>query len=331
MRLPGWKTARGTANWLHSRIANFVLILGYHRVAETAVDPYNLCVRPDHFAEQIDVLRRQTNVVDMPTIADGLKSGHLPRRAVAITFDDGYLDILQTAKPLLAANDLPATVFAVSGSLGQEFWWDRLARIIFGPAVLPESLTLPICGQTLAWSVIDTAQAVAAKDSPSPRRRLLDQLYHRLAALPEERPSLLSQLQQWAETAESVPPATSRAMTAVELRELAGDGLITVGSHTVSHPALTRLSPTQQAVELQDSRQVLTEILGQPVTTLSYPHGDNDTQTRQLARQAGYQLACASRNGIVHKRQEPLALPRFWAPDWDGEQFGRWLARWIPD
>jgi peptidoglycan/xylan/chitin deacetylase (PgdA/CDA1 family) len=331
MRLPGWKTARGAATWLHSRMANFILILGYHCVAETAVDPYDLCVHTDHFAEQMDVLRRQATVIDIHTITDGLKSGRLPRRAVAITFDDGYLDNLQIAKPLLAANSLPATVFAVSGSLGQEFWWDRLARIIFGPAVLPEHLTLPICGQTFTWSMLDTAQAVAAKDLPSPRYRLLDQLYHRLAALPAERPSILNQLQQWAETAESIPPATSRAMTAVELRELASDGLLTVGSHTASHPALTSLRPAQQQAELRHSRQTLTEILGQPVTILSYPHGDNNAEIRQLAQRAGYQLACASRNGIVHRRQDRFGLPRFWVPNWDGEQFGRWLTHWIPD
>jgi peptidoglycan/xylan/chitin deacetylase (PgdA/CDA1 family) len=329
MRLPGWKMARGAAHWLHSRIANFVLILGYHRVAETAVDPYDLCIRPGHFAEQLELLRRQTQVIDLQTLAAGLQTGNLPRRAVAITFDDGYLDILQTAKPLLAAKDLPAAVFAITGALGEEFWWDRLARIIFGPAVLPNNLTLPICGQTLTWSMIDVDQAIGTKEVPSPRRRLLDQLYPRLVALPEERPSLLAQLQQWAATAEPIPPATSRAMTAVELRELASDGLITVGSHTVSHPALTSLPPAQRESELRDSRLTLTEILGQSVTALSYPHGDNDVDTRRLAQQAGYQLACASRNGIVHGRQEPFALPRFWVPDWDGEQFGRWLSKWL--
>ncbi len=329
MRLPGWKTARSAAHWLHSRMTNFVLILGYHRVAETAVDPYDLCVRPEHFAEQMDVLRRQVTVIDIDAITDGLKSGRLPRRAVAITFDDGYLDNLQMAKPLLTANNIPATVFAVSGSLGQEFWWDRLARIIFGPAVLPESLTLPICGQTFTWSILDTSQAAPTKDSPSPRRRLLDQLYQRLVALPEARPSILAQLEQWAETAGPIPPAASRAMTAEELQNLTADGLITVGSHTVSHAKLTGLPSLQQQAELSDSHQTLTEILDRPVMTLSYPHGDNNVPTRQLARQAGYQLACASQNGIVHRRQEPFCLPRFWAPDWDGEQFGRWLNKWL--
>ena len=91
------------------------------------------------------------------------------------------------------------------------------------------------------------------------------------------------------------------------------------------------ISLARQRAELSESRQTLAEILGRSPTTFSYPHGDNDAETRLLVRQAGFQLACSSQNGIVHKRQDHFALPRFWVPDWDGEQFGRWLARWIPD
>lgn len=329
MKLPGWKTLRHTAHWLHSRAANFVLILGYHRVAETAVDPYELCVRPDHFAGQMAVLQREAQVIDLPALAEMLQNGNLPRRAVVITFDDGYLDIFQTAKPVLAAHSLPATVFAVTGALGQEFWWDKLARIILGPAVLPESLTMPIGEQTFTWSVMDTAQARAVKDSPSPRRRLLDQLYHRLVELPGERPFLLARLEQWAETVGPIPPAASRAMTASELQSLHNSALITIGSHTASHPTLTTLPEEQQAAELSHSRHMLTQILEQPVIAFSYPHGANNTGTRRLVEKAGFQLACSSQYGVVHKSQDPFALPRFWAPDWDSDQFGRWLRFWL--
>jgi peptidoglycan/xylan/chitin deacetylase (PgdA/CDA1 family) len=329
MRLPGWKMARGAAQWLHSRMTNFVLILGYHRVAETAVDPYDLCVRPDHFAEQMDVLRRQATVVNLDAITDGLKSGRFPRRAVAITFDDGYLDNLQMAKPLLAANSIPATVFVVSGSLGQEFWWDRLARLVFGPAILPDSLSIDMDGAPFAWSITDAEHMTLQKTAPSPRHRLLHQLYRRLNGLPAERPFILTHLEQWAATTGPLPAATARAMTAAELQKLSNCGLIAIGSHTVTHPVLTDLSEAQQCPELTQSRQTLEEILAQPVTAFSYPHGANDATTRRLVQKTGFQLACSSQNGIVHAGQNPFTLPRFWVPDWDGEQFGRWLAKWI--
>lgn len=158
MRVPGLKSLRRTASWLYSRVADFVLILGYHRVAQTTCDPLELCVSPDNFAEQLDVLRRRTDVIDLNSLERGFRSGKLPRRTVAITFDDGYQDILQTARPLLAKRDMPCTVFAVTGALGQEFWWDSLSRIIYTPATLPEKLTIKIGTDTLAWTDVGATQ-----------------------------------------------------------------------------------------------------------------------------------------------------------------------------
>jgi peptidoglycan/xylan/chitin deacetylase (PgdA/CDA1 family) len=329
MRLPGLKTMRHTANWLSSRFTDFVLILGYHRVAETTVDPYKLNVQPVHFAEQLDVLQRTTNVIDMKALHEGLSNGKLPRRAVIITFDDGYQDILHTVKPLLAARGLPATTFVVTGALGQQFWWDRLARLIFSPAILQESLSIQIGTETITWSARDLNQIAISKEVSSPRHRLLQQLYQRLTALPEERMSVLAQLQQWAGMAGAVAAEIDRSMTAAELQILAGDGLISVGSHTVTHPLLNVLPKEQQCLELSQSRQTLENILDQPVTTLSYPHGIYNTETERLVEESGYQMACCSQNGIVHRSQNRFALPRFWVPDWDGDHFARWLARWL--
>ena len=316
-------------NWLHSRVTNFVLILGYHRVAHTTFDPYELCVQPDHFAEHLNVLQRTTNVIDLKTLHQGLLNGALPRQSILITFDDAYQDILHTVKPLLAAHSLPATTFVVTGALGQEFWWDRLARLVFSPAVLPDNLTIQIGAETLTWSIMDSEDLMLQEAIPSSRHRLLQQIYERLAALPEEQLSVLAKLQQWIETAEPVAADTDRAMTAAELQTLAQDGLVSVGSHTVNHPMLTSIPQDQQYNELRESKQALENILSQPITALSYPHGVYNAKTQKLAEETGYQLACSSQNGIVHQGHNRFALPRFWVPDWDGEQFGRWLARWL--
>lgn len=321
MRIPGAKSLRMAGHWLRSRLSGGALILGYHRVADVEIDPHAMCVSPRHFEEQLAVLQRAARPMSLPALARALHEGNVPARAVAITFDDGYLDNLHIARPLLAAYELPATVFAVTGALGQEFWWDRLVRIVLSPAVLPPSLSLPIGGEEFSWT---------APDTTGPRRRLLAALYSRLWALrAEERRSLLQQLEEWAGSERPLSPPGERAMTGAELREWSGDGLMTVGSHTVSHQPLTTLSPAERQAELCKSRQALTEILGHAPLSFSYPHGDNDAETRRLVQEAGFELACASRPGMVHGRQEPMALPRFWPPDWNGEQFGRWLNRWL--
>ena len=106
------------------------LILMYHRVAAPAVDPWGLAVHQDRFAAHMEVLRKHRTPLAMSEIVRRLQNGTLPGNAVAVTFDDGYVDNVSDARPRLAAAGVPATIFLVADALGQprEFWWDEVAR-----------------------------------------------------------------------------------------------------------------------------------------------------------------------------------------------------------
>jgi peptidoglycan/xylan/chitin deacetylase (PgdA/CDA1 family) len=329
MRIRGLKTARRAARWLRSRAGRSALILGYHRVATTTIDPFGICVSPDHFDGQLDALRQMADVIDLNTLRQGLQSGNLPKRAVAVTFDDGYQDNLTTALPLLAAQNIPATVFVVSGVLGQEFWWDRLARLIFETAVLPDTLTLQIGGEILNWSVMDDRYITWRKRNLSPRRRLFQRLYELLGQWEEQRPFILAQLQTWVESTGTVSDVTNRALTPDELTTLANHHHITIGAHTVTHPTLSKLPLTAQQEEIQSSKTSLEALLEQPVSFFSYPHGDSPPATQHLVQKAGYNLACTSMNNVARPHGDLFALPRFWPPDIDGDNFTRWLRLWL--
>jgi peptidoglycan/xylan/chitin deacetylase (PgdA/CDA1 family) len=95
-------------------------ILLYHSVDDDPPDwlaPYT--VTPDTFARQLDALTASGRApVTALQIADALNGGpRLPEHAVAVTFDDGYLDFRRNALPELAARAIPATLFATTGAL----------------------------------------------------------------------------------------------------------------------------------------------------------------------------------------------------------------------
>ena len=72
-------------------------------------------------------------------------AGDLPPRAVALTFDDGYLDnLVEYAAPVLERAGLPATFFLTSGWLGRpgEYWWDTLERVLLLNESVPPSIDL---------------------------------------------------------------------------------------------------------------------------------------------------------------------------------------------
>ena len=131
------------------------LILMYHRVAEVDSDPWGLCVSPRHFSEQLEVLTEYGTPLGLSRFIQALNRGRLPPRPIVVTFDDGYIDNLSHATPLLERYEVPATIFLVSGAMGRrrEFWWDELERVLLQPGPLPKDLQLTIAGNLQSWSL----------------------------------------------------------------------------------------------------------------------------------------------------------------------------------
>ena len=91
-----------------------LLILGWHNVAPTSGFPSVRGCGESGLRQQLRLLRRGADVVDLADALRDLQRGReLPRRAVAITFDDGYRDNVTLAAPLLRDLGLPATFFLV--------------------------------------------------------------------------------------------------------------------------------------------------------------------------------------------------------------------------
>ena len=98
------------------------LILMYHRVAEVAENP--LCVTPRRFAEQMTWLKQHgLRGVGVGTLIDAMRTGR-QRGLVGITFDDGYVNLVEAALPELLRHGFSATMFICSGLLGGTSNWD---------------------------------------------------------------------------------------------------------------------------------------------------------------------------------------------------------------
>lgn len=109
-------------------LSDVPMILMYHGVAEVAEDPYQLCVTPSRFAEQMTWLKRRgLRGVGIGTLVDAMRAGR-QRGLVGITFDDGYLSVLEAALPELLRHRFTATMFIISGRLGGSNEWDEGPR-----------------------------------------------------------------------------------------------------------------------------------------------------------------------------------------------------------
>lgn len=304
-------------NWARSRFSENSAVLLYHRVAPRQRDHFGLCVTPDNFEQQMASVSGLGHPIALGDLIDQNRNGTLRANSIAITFDDGYLDVLQNAVPILEKYNLPATIFIVTGNLGQAFWWDRLTDLVVQSNNLPEtidfgSITFPTAGHS--------------------RDRLLKMIYPTARRLsPRQRDAELASLAR--SIGHSTELQQERAMDETELKSLAAHPLITLGAHTATHSQLAALSAADQQDEIASSLQKLESVIGRPVTTFSYPFGiksrDYTTATMDAAKRAGLGHAIAADLNVVTQKAEDFAIPRLWIHDWDGPRFRKNINRWL--
>lgn len=324
MRIPGVKMVQGISRWARARVLGGALILGYHRVADVSRDAYKVCVTPKHFAEQMEMLRTVARPIALSELVRCLKTGSVPSKAVAVTFDDGYADNLFEAKPILDRFGIPVTVFVCTGYADKEFWWDELDRLIMSSQAEMGALRLEVGQKSFAWRQLNVSPETGAMS----RERFRDALYHFLLKLEsEEQLRAMDILRSWAGLTSN--EITARALSHEELVQLADGGLIEIGAHTRSHPMLPQLSIEMQREEILSSRRELEQVLEKRVEGFAYPNGRATLDAKRIVREAGFAFACTSLHDVVRPSSDLHELTRFWQKDVDGNQFLHGLRSWM--
>lgn len=300
------------------------VILMYHRVAELPYDPWGLSVAPAKFAEQLRSLVKARTVVSMDMLAQQLERGELNGSEVAISFDDGYVDNLTVAKPLLEAASAPATVFLTTGRLGasDEFWWDELAHMCLGGRFAVDT-TVHVAGRSLklAFEAQTRPTSDWTSDAPpsSERERLYLELWTLLQRLEEAtRSQCMQDLRQQLGTPEAL--SGNLPMRREDVPRLIDGGLVGVGGHARTHLALTALSSAEKRVEIESSKRDIESLTGRPVSGFAYPFGDRDDEAKRLTREAGYAWAVSTHSAAIQRRLDLFDLPRLQVLNWTGPQ-----------
>jgi peptidoglycan/xylan/chitin deacetylase (PgdA/CDA1 family) len=295
------------------------IVLMYHRVAAPARDTHRLCVGPDRFADHVDHLVHRLDVVPL---LDARRRSSRPR--AVITFDDGYADNAQAARPILEAAGAPATFFVTSGLVGDAggIWSDQLERLLFDGAPRARHLQLVVAGRPLTADI----------GSAEGRSRAHDAIYRRVRGTPRACiDEVLEQLRDQLDVASPVADA-QRFMSADEVRDVAGSDLIDIGGHGATHQQLSALGEDEQRAEIVAGRAALRALTNRPVATFAYPFGGPeafDEVSVRLVEEAGYDLACAGWPGVVRPRSDRFRLPRFVVRDWDRDTFAEKIEQFL--
>lgn len=282
------------------------MVVTYHRVVD-APDP--MLSEPDvqAFRAQVTFLARHLRVLPLRDALQRLKSGSLPKRAVSITFDDGYANNYSCALPVLKVLGLPATVFVATGYLNGGCMWNDVVIETFRRCRKPYLDLGPLDpGAGLGrYELATLEQRLAGKAA------VVDALKYR--PLPE-RTELTRRLALLAEV--SVP--TNLMLTSDEVRGLHREGF-EIGAHTVNHPILARVTLDEARREISDGAAQLEAITGQRPTLFAYPNGrpgrDFGPEHASMVKEAGFSHALTTQSGISRSDSDPFSLPRIalWA------------------
>lgn len=298
------------------------VVLVYHQVVDAGPGGAELAVHPERFEAHLDVLRERTEVVPLA----GIREGSRGRPRVAVTFDDGYLDNVETAAPRLAARDVPATCFVTGWSLDadREFWWDELDHLLGGgaPAVPVAPFDTVLAGRPLRVDLSDVEARRRAATAITLRcyRATPDDIRATIDALAVHLGVELAMCDRHRHAGEA------------GIARLAAVPGITVGAHTVRHPALSVLSPAARDAEIRESKERLESLVGRPVTQFAFPFGHAasiDADCERSVAAAGFELACRNEPGRITRRTDPYRLPRVAVGDWSAEEFATRLDRWV--
>lgn len=301
----------GLSQILRSKFQGRGSIFCFHHVCpggglQTGFAPNSKLEVTPEFLEQIILLvrKRGFETVSMAEAASRIKNPNSKQKPFAVfTLDDGYKDNQVYGQPIFDRLNCPYTVFVapkiVDGTC--ELWWRALEHIIaktinFSASFADETFNIETrteIEKNLAWNIL--SKKVAAMPELE-QRDVIRELATRYKVD-------LRQL------------CLSVAMTWDEIRKLNQDPLCTIGAHTMNHYSVKKLNPEQCKFELEESKRLIEQELGETVKFFAYPYGDEPAagpRDFMIAKQAGYEASVTTRKGVIFDGHENhlQALPR---------------------
>jgi peptidoglycan/xylan/chitin deacetylase (PgdA/CDA1 family) len=261
-------------------------ILMYHGIAQQGAQA---------LAEQMRYLVRNFKVMPLEAMLDGLTNGSLPQaHEIVLTFDDGLRNNLTVVYPILRELQLPATMFVCPALVESGEWlWNHEMRCRLQTLALPELAELRM--KLLTPGISFDAIIEWMKTLRLQQRRMAEATIRQATAAfqPTGAQHEAFDIMNWD-----------------ELRSLDHD-LITVGSHTLSHPILTTLSAEEMELEIAESRRRLEQQLQRKVDFFCYPNGAYDKRAYQVVQKT-YGAAVTTESGVIDGQQgiDVHRLPR---------------------
>jgi glycosyltransferase involved in cell wall biosynthesis/peptidoglycan/xylan/chitin deacetylase (PgdA/CDA1 family) len=263
---------------------------------------------PRHIPEQVFEQQMQTllsqgyKFLSLSEGVDLLKKGKAMDRAVTLTFDDGFRNVLHFAYPVMRRLNLKGCIFVVAGLAGgsQLLWTDMIDVVCHWHK-----------GRTLEVEMIRGKVRFDLQDDQAVGDAITE-LKREFRRLPDsERRRHLKQLEcLFAEVDPAFVPDDFHLATFEELRQL-DPTVMEIGSHTLTHPQLDRIEDRLVLEqEITGAKRELEFRVGRPVPHFCYPAGAYNERAVEEVKRAGHVCGLTVEYGINKPDKSPFELQR---------------------
>lgn len=302
--IKGLLHSAGYYHLLHKWYKGHVNILMYHRFS-THPEPFK--IPASDFAKQLHFLSHHFNFISLGHFEQVLsgKREDLPDNPLIITIDDGYRDNYTVAWPVLKQYNVPATIFLTTDFIDKKRWlWSNQLEYTLRNTKR----------QQFSFPLVETEETFLVDSFTTWHETQLKIFNHCRHLDDRSRIDLLKRLADHLRV--DVPEESCgdfEPLSWDEIREMQKAG-IAFGSHTRTHPILSRLDPAALQEEVTGSRKLLENKLQQEVRGFCYPNGqpaDISKGVVDQVRQAGYRCAVTTITGYNQSADHPFLLKRY--------------------
>jgi peptidoglycan/xylan/chitin deacetylase (PgdA/CDA1 family) len=247
-------------------------------------------LRVSEFEQHLKLYLNYGTPVSLSDLALGKK---MPPNPIVVTIDDGYANNYFLGFPVLKKYNIPATIFLTTSFIcGETFLWTDWLEYVLMQAEDRNDI--------FKWNNKAFPINLLSKNA---RKHCLLSLKSMLKTIPkEEIMRFIESLQKvlrvelsFAKLPEGIQP-----LNWDQIKEMKESGLISFGSHTLSHPILSMCNAKTQRREIHESKLIIEEKLGNPCFMFAYPNGkrsDYSGETIEFLKETGYVLAVTTESG----------------------------------
>ena len=300
--------------WRRVALRNRAVVLMYHRVLSSAERERTgshpgYVVGDQTFARQIEYLSKGFTVLSEQQFAQHLDDRRpFPSSSCLITFDDGWIDNLTNALPVLRRHRLPAVIYLPVNFIGRRrlFAREALTHLLWHAVMLArrgDSRLTSVRHVLEQHRLQHVLQITAANPMPLVIEAVAQS--HRRV---QDSAQLIADLEAAMEVTIDNCETLDTFLNWDQVRHMASSD-ITFGGHGVEHRLLGELPPSEAEREIRDAMSAISTQVG-PVISFSYPNGSLTPAVRAMVQVAGYRFALTTESGLVESSDDRFTIRR---------------------